>query len=66
MNLDLTDAEADALAKLLTRTIDGDHYFLSSRVQTQRTILTKLRSEPPREPLPPYAPPSRGRYRRRG
>jgi hypothetical protein len=29
MNLDLTDAEADALAKLLTRTIDGDHYFLS-------------------------------------
>jgi hypothetical protein len=25
-NLDLSDDEAAALAKLLTRTIDGDHY----------------------------------------
>jgi hypothetical protein len=69
MTLDLSDPEADALARLLRDAIDGDRYFLSYRVQTLKTILAKLRPEPPREPLPPlkgYEPPSRGRYRRRG
>ena len=69
MQLDLSDDEAAALAALLTRTIDGDHYPVSPRIETLKAILNKLRPEPPREPLPPpkvYAPPSRGRYRRRG
>jgi hypothetical protein len=69
MMLDLTDEETDALARLLSRTIDNDRYPLSPRVQTLKGILAKIRPEPVREPLPPprvYAPPSRGRYRRRG
>ena len=67
-NLDLTDPEADALARLLRNAIDGDRYPLSSRVLTLKAILAKLRPEPPREPLPPlktYALPARGRYRER-
>jgi hypothetical protein len=67
--LDLTDEGTDALARLLSRTIDNDRYPLSPRVQTLKGILAKIRPEPVREPLPPprvYAPPSRGRYRRRG
>jgi hypothetical protein len=59
-HLDLTEPEADALATLLTRTIDGDHYPLSPRVHTLKAILNKLRPEPAREPLPRskvYAPP---------
>jgi hypothetical protein len=69
MMLDLTEEENDALAKLLSRTIDDDRYPLSPRVQTLRGILGKIRPEPVREPLPPpkvYAPPSKGRYQRRG
>ena len=69
MTLDLTDDETDALAKLLRRTTDDDRYPLSPRVQTLKTILAKLRPEPVRNPLPPlkvYAPPSKGRYKRRG
>jgi hypothetical protein len=34
MMLDLTDEETDALARLLSRTIDNDRYPLSPRVQT--------------------------------
>jgi hypothetical protein len=55
--------------RLLREAIDSDHYSLSPRVQTAQAILNKLRPEPPGEPLPPpkvYAPPSSGRYRRRG
>lgn len=68
-HLDLTDPEGDALARLLRDAIDGDRYPLSQRIGTLKAILSKLRPEPPRKPLPPlktYAPPSRGRYRRRG
>jgi hypothetical protein len=60
MMLDLTDEETDALARLLSRTIDDDRYPLSPRVQTLKGILAKIRPEPVREPLPPpkvYAPP---------
>jgi hypothetical protein len=69
MMLDLTEEETDALGKLLSRTIDDDRYPLSPRVQTLRGILGKIRPEPVRKPLPPpkvYAPPSKGRDRRRG
>jgi hypothetical protein len=69
MHLDLTDAEADALTRLLRDAIDGDHYPLSPRVQMLREILGKLRPEPARPAASPppriYAPPSRGRYRKR-
>jgi hypothetical protein len=69
MNLDLSDDEAAALLRELDAIIDNDRYPLSPRIQTLKAILNKLRPEPAREPLPPpkvYAPPSRGRYRRRG
>ena len=69
MKLDLTDEETTALSRLLTNTIDDDRYPLSPRVQTLRGILTKIRPEPAREPLPPlkqYEPPRVGARRRRG
>ena len=68
MNLELSDAEAEALAQELGGTIDYARYPLSPRIQTLRAILQKIRPEPAREPLPPrrhYEPPGRGRYRRR-
>ena len=69
-NLELSDAEAKALARELTWIVDGDRYPLSPRIQTLRAILSRLRPEParPAASLEPrvYAPPSRGRYRRRG
>jgi len=69
--LDLTEEETDALAKLLSRTIDDDRYPLSPRIQSLKTILAKLRPEPAREPLPPpkhYEPPlaTAGKRRRAG
>jgi hypothetical protein len=69
MNLDLTDEESAALARLLTKAIDGDRFPLSPRIQTLKAIRAKIVPEPVRAPLPPqkmYAPPSKGRYRRRG
>ena len=71
MQLDLTEEEIAALTRLLTNTIDGDHYPLSPRIQTLKAILAKIRPEPVREPLPPpkvYAPPqaTAARRRRRG
>jgi hypothetical protein len=60
MILDLTQEETEALASLLRRTIDDDHYPLSPRIQMLNGILAKIRPEPVREPLPPpkvYAPP---------
>ena len=67
--LDLTEEETDALAKLLSRTIDDDRYPLSPRVQNLKGILAKIRPEPAREPLPPpkvYAPPRATMRGRRG
>jgi hypothetical protein len=67
MMLDLTEEEADALAELVSRTIDADRYPLSPRIQTLKAIFAKLRREPIREPLPPpkhYEPPRAGRRRR--
>jgi hypothetical protein len=70
MNLDLTNSEAPALIALLKRAIADDRYPLSERVQTWQAILDKL-EPPPARPLsaPPskiYAPPTKGRYHRRG
>jgi hypothetical protein len=69
MTLDLDETETAALIRLLRDVIDGDRSPFSPRIRALRAILAKLRPEPPREPLPSlktYAPPSRGRYRRRG
>jgi hypothetical protein len=58
-----------ALTQELHEIVESDHYPFSPRIRSLRGILNKLRPEPVREPLPPpkvYAPPSRGRYRRRG
>jgi hypothetical protein len=66
MNLDLTDAEAEALAQELHGTINYARYPLSPRIQTLRAILQKIRPEPAREPLPPrrvYEPPRAKRRR---
>jgi hypothetical protein len=69
MHLDLTEYEAAALIHELHDIVESDRYPFSPRIRTLRAILAKLRPEPAREPLPPpkvYAPPSKGRYRRRG
>jgi hypothetical protein len=69
MNLDLSDEETAALTRELHEIVERDRYPLSPRIRTLRAILAKLRPEPVREPLPPrkvYAPPSKGRYKRRG
>jgi hypothetical protein len=68
-HLDLTDEEAAALTEELQDIVENDRYPFSPRIRTLRGILAKLRPEPAREPLPPpkvYAPPSKGRYKRRG
>jgi hypothetical protein len=67
-HLDLSDEEAAALIQELHEIVENDRYPFSPRIRTLRGILAKLRPEPVRKPLPPlkvYAPPSKGRYRRR-
>ena len=64
--LDLTDDEAAALTQELHEIVENDRYPFSPRIRTLRAILAKLRPEPVREPPKVYAPPTRGRYRRRG
>jgi hypothetical protein len=76
MHLDLTDEESAALTQELHDIVEDDRYPFSPRIRMLRGILAKLRPEPVREPLPPlkapaaslkvYAPPSKGRYKRRG
>jgi len=65
MNLDLTDAEAEALTRELGGTINYARYPLSPRIQTLKAILAKLRPEPERAPAPPppriYAPATKGK-----
>jgi len=43
MNLDLTDEETAALLRELDSLIDGDRYFLSSRIKTLKTMRAKIR-----------------------
>ena len=69
MNVDLNDEETAALLGELDHIIDGDRYPFSPRIRILTAIRDKLRPEPVRKPLPPrkvYAPPSKGRYKRRG
>jgi hypothetical protein len=57
----LDDEEAAALIKELHDIVENDRYPFSPRIQTL--------PEPARKPLPPLkvcAPPSKGRYKRRG
>jgi hypothetical protein len=68
MDLQLSEEQADLLARELRAVIDGDRYFLSPRVRSLQAILDKFRPPRPREPLPPprqYKPPRRGRYAKR-
>jgi hypothetical protein len=53
MNLALTEEETAALLRELDGIIDGDHYFLSSRIKTLKAILARLRLERVCEPSPP-------------
>jgi hypothetical protein len=69
MNLELNDLQAEVLTRELHSIIQNDCYPLSPRIVTLREILGLLRPEPEREPPPPpkiYAPPNKGRWRRRG
>jgi hypothetical protein len=52
-HLNLTDEEAAVLIKELADITGNDRYPFSSRIQTLRAILAKLRPEPAREPSPP-------------
>ena len=67
-HLELSDEEEAILAVELVQLISRAKYPFSDRVRILGAILNKLRPEPAREPPPlkHYAPPSRGRYRRRG
>ena len=69
-HLDLTDDQAATLLRELDAIIREDRYFLSPRIRALTAIRDQLRPPPKREPLPPlpksYAPPTKGRYRRRG
>jgi hypothetical protein len=69
MILELDEEEAATLARLLRQTIDVDRYPLSPRITAVKTILGKIRPEPPyTAPLPPvkhYMPPRIGARRRR-
>jgi hypothetical protein len=65
---DPSDDKAAALTQELHDIVENDRYPFSLRIRMLRGILAKLRPEPVRELLPPpkvYAPPSKGRYRRR-
>jgi hypothetical protein len=68
-NLELNDAQTEALIRELDAIVRNDRYFLSPRIVALKEILAMLRPEPERPaPLPPlrnYEPPSTGRYRRR-
>jgi hypothetical protein len=68
--LELSDEEEAALAIELVQLISRAKYPFSDRVRTLGAILNKLRPEPARPAAAPeprvYAPPSKGRYRKRG
>lgn len=71
MTIDLSDEETAALTRLLSGTIDSDRFPLSPRIQMLKGILSKIRPEPVREPVPPlrhYEPPraTAARWRRAG
>jgi hypothetical protein len=68
MHLELSEEQAELLARELRGLIDADKYFLSTRVRGLQQILDMIRPRPARKTLPPlktYEPPTRGRYARR-
>ena len=69
MNLELTDAQKEALIRELSQIVQNDRYPLSPRIVALKEILGQLRPEPARPaPLPQrrhYEPPTKGRYTRR-
>src|SRR5271169_6832641 len=52
MQLELADAERDALARFLRSAIDADRYPLSPRLTPLKAILTKLDQKPQAQPEP--------------
>ena len=57
MTLELTDAEHQALVRLLRRSIDEDRFPLAPRHAPIRAILAKLEPPAPKaDPLPPLKP----------
>src|SRR5262249_11327010 len=70
MILELTDEQSEALARLLSATIDGDRYPIPRRTRPLKKIGAKTRRGPapaaePPLPLRSYAPPTMGRFKRR-
>ncbi len=68
--LDLTNAEAAALAAHLRRTLENDRFPMVPRLAPPKAILAKLKPPAPQPELPlplpaAGAPPSHGRYRKR-
>jgi hypothetical protein len=66
---DLTDEEAATLDRQLREIVKSNRRPFSRRIVALRAILARLRPEPVRASPPSlriYAPPSKGRYRRRG
>jgi hypothetical protein len=65
-NLELTDEQAAELTNELHDLVESDRYPFSSRIRILREILSKLRPEAVREPLPlpRYYEPPRAKRRR--
>jgi hypothetical protein len=57
MTPDLTDADLDAIAKLLRKTIATDRFSRSPRVRCWQAILDKRDPQASRPALPPLKPP---------
>lgn len=56
MQLDLSDDEQAALARLLRSTIENDRYPMAPRLRPLKAILARLDPQPEPEPLPPPRP----------
>ena len=67
-HLELNDIQTEVLIRELSSIVQNDRYPLSPRIRVLKETLGMLRPEPVREPLrlpKIYAPPEKGRYRRR-
>ena len=69
MNLNQPTTKPQPCVKELDGIIDGDRYFLSTRIKTLKAIRAKIRPELVRPPLPPppkrYEPPRATAWQRR-
>jgi hypothetical protein len=67
-HLELNDIQPEVLIRELSSIVQNDRYPLSPRIRVLKETLGMLRPERVREPLrlpKIYAPPEKGRYRRR-